>query len=137
MKVGVTQDGKYYGAGMAIGIDNEAGAVQSQILFQADRFALLNVANGAVTSPFVVQNGQTFISQAFIGVGWITSAMIANAAITNAQIDNAAITTAKIQDGSVTNAKIDSAAIDSAQIRLAAIQSAHIVDASISTLKIA
>jgi len=137
IKVGVTQDGKYYGAGMAIGIDNEAGAVQSQILFQADRFALLNVANGAVTSPFVVQNGQTFISQAFIGVGWITSAMIANAAITNAQIDNAAITTAKIQDGSITNAKIDSAAIDSGQIRLAAIQSAHIVDASISTLKIA
>lgn len=76
IKVGITQDGKYYGAGMAIGIDNESGPVQSQILFQADRFALLNVANGVVTSPFVVQGGQVFINQALIGTGWITSAMI-------------------------------------------------------------
>lgn len=76
IKVGITQDGKYYGAGMAIGIDNESGPVQSQILFQADRFALLNVANGVVTSPFVIQGGQAFINQALIGTGWITNAMI-------------------------------------------------------------
>lgn len=76
IKVGVTQDGKYYGAGMAVGISNETGIVQSQILFQADRFALLNVANGVVTTPFVIQNGQTFINQAFIGDGTITNAKI-------------------------------------------------------------
>lgn len=76
VKVGLTQDGKYYGAGMAIGIDNSSGIVQSQMLFQADRFALLNVANGIVTSPFTVQGGQVFISQALIGTGWITNAMI-------------------------------------------------------------
>lgn len=76
IKVGITQDGKYYGAGMAIGIDNEAGPVQSQILFLADRFAFLNMDNGTVTSPFVVQGGQTFIAQALIGAGWITNAMI-------------------------------------------------------------
>jgi predicted phage tail protein len=78
IKVGITEDGKYYGAGMAIGISNESGIAQSQVLFQADRFALLNVANGAVTTPFVIQNGQTFISQAFIGDGWITNAKIGN-----------------------------------------------------------
>lgn len=68
--------GKYYAAGMAIGVDNSSGVAQSQILFQADRFALIGTANGNVTSPFVIQNGQTFISQAFIGTGWITNAMI-------------------------------------------------------------
>jgi len=76
IKVGLTADGKYYGAGMAVGISNETGIVQSQILFQADRFALVNVVNGIVTTPFVVQGGRTFINQAFIGSGWITNAMI-------------------------------------------------------------
>ncbi|RLK45938.1 host specificity protein J [Cupriavidus plantarum] len=76
IKVGVSSGGKYYGAGMAIGIDNENGPIQSQILFQADRFALLNVANDVVTTPFVVQGGQVFIAQALIGTGWITNLMI-------------------------------------------------------------
>lgn len=76
IKVGLTEDGKYYGAGMAVGISNESGIVQSQVLFQADRFALLNVANGNVSTPFVVQGGQTFINQALIGTGWITNLMI-------------------------------------------------------------
>ncbi|WP_020201859.1 host specificity protein J [Cupriavidus sp. WS] len=76
IKVGVTEDGKYYGAGMAIGISNETGAVQSQVLFQADRFGLINLVNGNVTTPFVIEGGQTFISQALIGKGWITNLMI-------------------------------------------------------------
>ncbi len=76
IKVGLTADGKYYGAGMAIGVSNESGIAQSQVLFQADRFALLNVANGVVSTPFVIQGGQVFISQALIGAGWITNAMI-------------------------------------------------------------
>jgi len=76
MKVGVTSGGKYYGAGIGIGVSNETGPVQSQILFLADRFAFLNTANDQVNTPFVIQNGQTFISQAFIGNGWITNAMI-------------------------------------------------------------
>jgi predicted phage tail protein len=84
IKVGVTQDGKYYGAGMAIGIDNESGVVQSQVLFQADRFALLNLINGQISTPFVIQNGQTFINQAFIGDGRITNAMIGEVIQSNA-----------------------------------------------------
>ncbi|WP_447639590.1 host specificity protein J [Pandoraea norimbergensis] len=76
MKVGVTSGGKYYGAGIGIGVSNETGPVQSQILFLADRFAFLNTANDQVNTPFVIQNGQTFISQAFIGNGWISNAMI-------------------------------------------------------------
>lgn len=78
IKVGVTQDGKYYGAGMAIGIGNETGVVQSQILWLADRFAFLNLINGEISTPFVIQNGQTFINQAFIGNASIGSAKFAD-----------------------------------------------------------
>ncbi|MFP3432088.1 host specificity protein J [Paraburkholderia sp. SIMBA_061] len=76
LKVQISQGGQYYVAGMAIGIDNNSGIPQSQILFQADRFGLLSMANGQAYSPFVIQNGQTFINQAFIGYGWIQNAMI-------------------------------------------------------------
>ncbi|GGA05493.1 host specificity protein J [Dyella caseinilytica] len=76
IKVQIASNGQYYAAGMAIGVDNSSGVAQSQILFQADRFALINVNNNAVTSPFVIQNGQTFISQAYIQDGTITNAKI-------------------------------------------------------------
>lgn len=87
LKLQVAANGQYYAAGMGVGIQNQPdGSFQSQILMQADRFAVINVANGQVTSPFVIQGGQTFISQALIGTSRITNAMIANAAITNAKI---------------------------------------------------
>lgn len=87
LKLQIAANGQYYAAGMGIGIENQPdGSYQSQILFQADRLALINVINGQVTTPFVIQGGQTFISQALIGVAWITNANIADAAITNAKI---------------------------------------------------
>ena len=87
LKLQVAANGQYYAAGMGIGIENQPdGSYQSQILFQADRLALINVINGQVTTPFVIQGGQTFISQALIGTAWITNANIADAAITNAKI---------------------------------------------------
>ena len=87
LKLQIAANGQYYAAGMGVGIENQPdGSYQSQILMQADRFAVINLVNGNVTSPFVIQGGQTFISQALIGDSWITNAMIANAAITNAKI---------------------------------------------------
>lgn len=77
LKLQIASDGKYYAAGMGVGIENQPdGTFQSQILMQADRFAVINVVNGNITSPFVIQGGQTFISQAMIGNAWITNAMI-------------------------------------------------------------
>lgn len=69
VKVGVTADGKYYGAGMAIGVENSPVGMQSQVLFTADRFAIINKISGAstITTPFVVENGQVFMNSAFIG----------------------------------------------------------------------
>ncbi len=77
LRAQVTSDGRIYGAGFGLGVEQQPdGSFQSQALFQVDRFALINIANGATTAPFVVQNGQTFISQALIGTGWIQNAMI-------------------------------------------------------------
>ncbi|MEL4247741.1 DUF1983 domain-containing protein, partial [Shewanella xiamenensis] len=78
IKVGVTADGKYYGAGMAIGIENTPAGMQSQVLFTADRFAIVNQITGTstITTPFVVQGGQVFINSAVIGDGTITNAKI-------------------------------------------------------------
>ncbi|EOC9365704.1 host specificity protein J [Enterobacter asburiae] len=76
IKVGVTSNGQYYAAGMGIGVQNTPSGMQSQVIFLADRFAVTTQAGGTVTLPFVIQNGQTFINQAFIGNGWIQNAMI-------------------------------------------------------------
>ncbi|ABM25280.1 Carbohydrate-binding family V/XII [Shewanella sp. W3-18-1] len=78
IKVGVTADGKYYGAGMAIGVENTPSGMQSQVLFTADRFAIVNQITGAstITTPFAVQGGQVFINSAVIGDGTITNAKI-------------------------------------------------------------
>lgn len=72
----VDQNGKIYAAGMAIGVEQTMQGVQTQVLFQADRLALVNIANGVISTPFVIANGQTFISQAFIADGTITNAKI-------------------------------------------------------------
>jgi len=79
VKLQLTQDGKYYAAGMGLGIENTPQGMQSQVLFQADRFAVINTANGVITSPFVIQGGQVFINSAVIGDASITMAKIADA----------------------------------------------------------
>lgn len=77
VKAQITSAGQIYMAGMGLGVEQlPDGSYQSQILMQADRLALINLVNGVVTTPFVIQGGQTFISQALIGTGWIQNAMI-------------------------------------------------------------
>ncbi|WP_338486542.1 phage tail protein [Enterobacter hormaechei] len=65
IKVAVDANGKQYAAGMGIGVQNTPSGMQSQVLFLADRFAVMAQAGGAVSLPFVIQNGQTFINDAF------------------------------------------------------------------------
>ncbi|WP_420268456.1 DUF1983 domain-containing protein, partial [Enterobacter rongchengensis] len=60
IKVAVDANGKQYAAGMGIGVENTPSGMQSQVLFVADRFAVMAQAGGTVTLPFVIQNGQTF-----------------------------------------------------------------------------
>lgn len=76
IKVGVDANGRQYAAGMGIGVQNSPYGMQSQVLFVADRFAVMTQAGGTVSLPFVVQNGQTFINEAFINYASITLAKV-------------------------------------------------------------
>ncbi|HCT5528444.1 TPA: DUF1983 domain-containing protein [Enterobacter cloacae] len=65
IKVGVSSNGQYYAAGMGIGVENTPSGMQSQVVFLADRFAVTTQVGGVTTLPFVIQNGQVFINDAF------------------------------------------------------------------------
>jgi predicted phage tail protein len=146
IKTQVTTGGHTYIAGIGVGIDNNSGTVESQVLVTADRFAVLETVGNSTFAPFVIQSGQAYINSAFIGNAYITTAKIADANITTAKIADANITTAKIANAAITNAQIATAAIQtaniadanitSAKIANAQIQNAHIQDAQIDTLKI-
>ncbi|WP_436907910.1 host specificity protein J [Enterobacter kobei] len=76
IKVAVDANGRHYAAGMGIGVENTPAGMQSQVLFLADRFAVMTQAGGNVTLPFVIQNGQTIIRNTVIGEGTIDNTKI-------------------------------------------------------------
>lgn len=76
IKVAIDSNGNKYAAGMGIGVQNTPSGMQTQVLFLADRFAVMTQAGGDITLPFVIQNGQTFIRDTFIQDGTITNAKI-------------------------------------------------------------
>lgn len=78
IKVAIDSNGNQYAAGMGIGVQNTPSGMQSQVLFVADRFAVMAQAGGSVSLPFVIQNGQTFIRASFIQDGTIENAKIGN-----------------------------------------------------------
>ena len=79
MKLGLKYNGQEYNSGMALQLTASGGSVVSQVLFIADRFAIIrNAQSGAYTLPFVVQNDQVFMNNALIQDGSITNAKIGN-----------------------------------------------------------
>ncbi|WP_150319035.1 phage tail protein [Enterobacter hormaechei] len=78
IKVAVDSNGNQYAAGMGVGVQNTPSGMQSQVLFLADRFAVMTQAGGTVTLPFVIHNGQTFIRDTFIQDGTISNTKIGN-----------------------------------------------------------
>ncbi|HFU0205417.1 TPA: DUF1983 domain-containing protein [Escherichia coli] len=78
IKVAIDSNGRQYAAGMGIGVENTPAGMQSQVLFLANRFAVMTQAGGAVTLPFVIQNGQAIIRDTVIGDGTISNAKIGN-----------------------------------------------------------
>ncbi|MBB3260010.1 putative phage tail protein [Paraburkholderia bannensis] len=78
IKTQVTSGGRTYIASIGVGVDNSSGVVESSVLVAAQRFAILDNTGSTVQSPFIVQGGQVFLAQAFIGTGWIQSANIAD-----------------------------------------------------------
>ena len=111
---------------------NPDGRVQSSVYFLADRFGFLSLANGAVTTPFVIENGQTVINDAVIGTGRITNAMVRNldaekinAGYLNVDRLNAGSLTAKM--ATLTDAYIKTANIGIAQVDTLRIASGAVV----------
>ncbi|WP_370516508.1 MULTISPECIES: phage tail tip fiber protein [Klebsiella] len=74
VKMETNSAGKKYAAGIALGVDGKNQ--QSQFLVQADRFALINTSSGNTTTPFVIDNGVTYMSAAYIKDGSISSAKV-------------------------------------------------------------
>ncbi|MCF1487606.1 phage tail protein [Pseudomonas sp. AA27] len=71
VKMQLNAQGHFVAAGIGLGIENGPAGLQSQFLVSADRFAVVNNINGALSSPFVVQGGQVFINQALINTAYI------------------------------------------------------------------
>ncbi|MBN4789791.1 DUF1983 domain-containing protein [Enterobacter hormaechei] len=78
IKVAVDSNGNQYAAGMGIGVQNTPSGMQSQVLFLADRFAVMMQAGGTPTIVFTTQNGQLIIRDAVIGEGTIGNTKIGN-----------------------------------------------------------
>jgi len=76
VKLQVTSQGQYVAAGVGLGIENGPAGLQSQFLVSADRFAVVNGINGALSSPFVVENGQVFMNSAFINQAFIQQVVL-------------------------------------------------------------
>jgi len=79
VKLGVTQDGLYYFAGIGVGIEPGGGNVglQSTVAVAADRFMVLGPGiDGKGKSFFSVVNGQTFMNTAFIDKAYIREGII-------------------------------------------------------------
>lgn len=76
IKVAVDANGRQYAAGMGIGVESTPSGMQSQVLFLADRFSIMNAINGTAYSVFLVENGQIFMRDTIIKDGTITNAKI-------------------------------------------------------------
>lgn len=88
MKLGLKYNGQEYNSGMALQLTAQGSNVVSQVLFVADRFAILrNASSGAYTLPFVVQNDQVFINSLLVQDGSITNAKIGNVIQSNNYVD--------------------------------------------------
>ncbi|URC22436.1 putative baseplate hub protein [Serratia phage vB_SmaM-Susuwatari] len=78
LKAGVMWNGKLYDAGMVLGVQQSGGVVKSMFGVKADQFVVLNGDNNVYSSPFLIDNGNTFINSAYIKDASITNAKIGN-----------------------------------------------------------
>ncbi|EAN8329788.1 DUF1983 domain-containing protein, partial [Salmonella enterica] len=66
MKIGVLDDGRYYVAGIGMGIENTTEGIQSQILLTAQQIALVNPSDGNTTPMFLARDNQIFMNETFV-----------------------------------------------------------------------
>jgi predicted phage tail protein len=76
IKLGIDVNGRYYAAGMGIGIENTPSGMQSTVVFLADRFAVMQNINGTPQSVFAIESGQTVIAASFISKLTVRNAIV-------------------------------------------------------------
>lgn len=76
IKTQIAANGRTYLAGIGVGVENNNGIVESQVLIAADRFGVIHPNGNSVLTPLVIQGGQVFMDSAFIQDGTITNAKI-------------------------------------------------------------
>ncbi len=82
IKTQINANDRVYIAGIGVGVENNAGIVESQVLVAADRFAVIDPNGATVQVPFVIQGGQVFMDSAFIQNASITDAKIVSLSAT-------------------------------------------------------
>ncbi|HHK9913015.1 phage tail protein [uncultured Enterobacter sp.] len=103
IKVAIDSNGNQYAAGMGIGVQNTPSGMQTQVLFLADRFAVMTQAGGAVTLPFVIQNGQVIIRDTIIGDATISRAKLAETISSVNYVQNQAGLSINFKTGTLEN----------------------------------
>ncbi len=78
LKTGLKYGGVNYDAGLSVAVTINGSSVDTRVAINANKFVIASGSGDNVYSPFTVQDGQVFISQGFIGDGYITNAMIGN-----------------------------------------------------------
>jgi predicted phage tail protein len=76
IKVAVDSNGNQYAAGMGIGVQNTPAGMQSQVLFLADRFAVMTQAGGDRDSAVCYPERTNHHPDTVIGDGTIGNAKI-------------------------------------------------------------
>ena len=76
IKVAANSAGKDYIAGIALGVNNDTGVMQSEIIMVADNFYMMSLVNGKLIAPFIVKNGQVIMNDVLIGDGTINRGKI-------------------------------------------------------------
>ncbi|PKH18313.1 host specificity protein [Enterobacterales bacterium CwR94] len=71
MKTGLKYNGVNYDAGLSIAAVVNGTQVDTRVAINANKFVIMSGSGDNLYSPFVVQNGQVFINQGFIGQAWI------------------------------------------------------------------
>jgi predicted phage tail protein len=108
VKVEVVGGGKRVAAGFGLNVMAGPNGSESAFGVRADEFFVVNPSDGAERIPFIVVNGQVYISSAVIQDASIASAKIADLAANKITGMDSSFVLAKIGTGNITNAYIGS-----------------------------
>jgi len=78
IKVEVDDKGQQYAAGMSIGVENTDQGMQSNVIFLADKFMVMNQANGDPVPVFIAKDGNVIMNSAVFGHASINFATISD-----------------------------------------------------------